>query len=155
MKDALAAKDASFAFGLAHLKELETKVTQLEGKVARLEEKELQQELLIVELQKETNSSSPIGKQLVGRIVSFLRTCQELRASDPSLTSGMHWIDPDGQNVGDDPIFLYCSMTTGKLIYILPSCYCHHLCADDKKPKIYTITNLSITNLSKSDADHW
>ena len=41
------------------------------------------------------------------------RTCRELRTADPSLPSGMHWIDPDGQGVGDDPIYVYCDMTSG------------------------------------------
>jgi hypothetical protein len=40
--------------------------------------------------------------------------CRELRATDPSsLPFGMHWIDPDGQGVGDDSIFVYCNMTSG------------------------------------------
>jgi hypothetical protein len=43
------------------------------------------------------------------------RTCRELRAANPSLASGMQWIDPDGQGIGDDPIFVYCDMSTGKL----------------------------------------
>ncbi len=43
----------------------------------------------------------------------FPRTCREVRAMDPSLISGMHWIDPDGQGVGDDPIYVYCDMTSG------------------------------------------
>ena len=42
------------------------------------------------------------------------RNCQELRDSNPSLaTSGMYWIDPDGQGVGDAPISVYCNMTAG------------------------------------------
>jgi hypothetical protein len=44
------------------------------------------------------------------------RTCRELRAANPSLSSGMQWIDPDGQGVGDDPIYVYCDMSSGKLI---------------------------------------
>jgi hypothetical protein len=44
------------------------------------------------------------------------RTCRELRAADPSLSSGMHWIDPDGQGVGDDPIYVYCDMTSGEIL---------------------------------------
>ncbi len=44
------------------------------------------------------------------------RTCRELRATDPSLSSGMHWIDPDGQDVGDDPIYVYCDMTSGEIV---------------------------------------
>ena len=49
----------------------------------------------------------------IGKSVSFPRTCRELRAADPSLPSGMHWIDPDGQSIGDDPIYVYCDMTKG------------------------------------------
>jgi hypothetical protein len=43
------------------------------------------------------------------------RTCRELRETNPSLASGMQWIDPDGQGIGDDPIYVYCDMSTGKL----------------------------------------
>jgi hypothetical protein len=42
------------------------------------------------------------------------RTCREAHLADPTLTSGMHWIDPDGQAVGDDPIYVYCDMNSGK-----------------------------------------
>jgi hypothetical protein len=35
--------------------------------------------------------------------------------ANPSLQSGMHWIDPDGQGVGDNPIYVYCDMTSGKM----------------------------------------
>lgn len=41
------------------------------------------------------------------------KTCLEARTADPSLESGMFWIDPDGQSRGDDPIYVYCNMTTG------------------------------------------
>jgi hypothetical protein len=43
------------------------------------------------------------------------RTCREARAANPSLSSGMYWIDPDGQGVGDDPIYVYCDMAKGNL----------------------------------------
>ena len=46
------------------------------------------------------------------------RTCRELRAANPSLASGMQFIDPDGQGIGDDPIFVYCDMSTGKYFVI-------------------------------------
>ena len=42
------------------------------------------------------------------------RTCKELNQADPSLVSGMYWIDPDGQGVGDDPIYVNCDMKTGQ-----------------------------------------
>ena len=44
---------------------------------------------------------------------AILRTCREILAADQSLSSGMHWIDPDGQEVGDSPIYVYCDMTSG------------------------------------------
>ena len=44
------------------------------------------------------------------------RTCRELRAANPSLSSGMQWIDPEGQGIGDDPIYVYCNMSSGKFI---------------------------------------
>ena len=42
------------------------------------------------------------------------RTCQEAHSIDPTLQSGNYLIDPDGANVGDEPISVYCDMTTGK-----------------------------------------
>lgn len=47
------------------------------------------------------------------------RTCHETRAANASLISGMYWIDPDGQGVGDDPIQVYCNMTTGNFWHII------------------------------------
>ena len=43
------------------------------------------------------------------------KTCLEARTADPSLDSGMFWIDPDGQGMGDDPIYVYCNMTLGTI----------------------------------------
>lgn len=51
------------------------------------------------------------------------RTCWEIHMANPSLPSGMHWIDPDGQGVGDDPIRVYCDMATILLIFV--SVYIH------------------------------
>lgn len=45
---------------------------------------------------------------------AILRTCLEIRETDPSLDSGMYWIDPDGQGVGDGAIYVFCDMTSGK-----------------------------------------
>jgi hypothetical protein len=42
-----------------------------------------------------------------GKSAAMPRTCREARLSNPALTSGMYWIDPDGQAVGDDPISVY------------------------------------------------
>ena len=42
------------------------------------------------------------------------RSCAEARLADPSLPSGNYYVDPDGTNSGDDPIYVYCNMATGK-----------------------------------------
>ena len=54
-------------------------------------------------------ASSDVGN---GRAAIY-RTCRETRTADPSLSSGMYSVDPDGQGVGDDPIYVYCNMTSG------------------------------------------
>ena len=52
-----------------------------------------------------------------GKMSGIPRACRELKAMNPSFASGMQWIDPDGQGIGDDPIYVYCDMSTGwKLI---------------------------------------
>ena len=113
MKEGLEAKDA--------------RLEALELKVTRLEETVQQQESLIIALRKEMPSASsdcvPINvalndNQSVGKIALVPRTCREVHAAEPSLNSGMHWIDPDGQGVGDDPIYVYCDMAKG-LVHLL------------------------------------
>ena len=96
----------------ARLEELESIVIRLDAKVTRLEGTAQQQELLIKKLfQKDIGViSSPISERSLGEGVSFFRTCRELHATEPSLSSDMYWIDPDGLGVGDDPIYVYCDM---------------------------------------------
>ena len=100
----------------ARLEVLESKMTKLEAlevKLARLEERDVQQELLIKAMQKEKYFSVSNREISVGKSTGFPRTCREVRASDPSLSSGMYWIDPDGQGIGDDPIHVFCDMAKG------------------------------------------
>jgi hypothetical protein len=85
------------------VRQLEIKNRQLEEKVIRLESKVQQLESSLEALQENIKSVNP----LTGRS-SIQRTCREAHLADPSLDSGMHWIDPDGQGVGDDPIYVYC-----------------------------------------------
>ncbi len=91
----------------------------LAAKVARLEELEIKvqhQETLLMNLAHQqrvvpsSTGSFQSGKE--GKSIIF-RTCRETRIADPSLTSGMYWVDPDGLGIGDDPIYVYCDMTTG------------------------------------------
>ena len=96
-------------------------------KVTRLETKVQEQETIInFLLQANELPVSPTGSKSIAAnnrqnlIQSsgksgIPRTCRELRAANPSLASGMQWIDPDSQGIGDDPINVYCDMSTGKL----------------------------------------
>ena len=102
------------------------KVIQLETQNAQLEVKVQDQARILTslleaaELPVSTDSKlfqvkKEISMESTGRS-GTPRTCRELRAIDPSLSSGMHWIDPDGQGVGDDSIYVYCDMTSGQII---------------------------------------
>ena len=64
---------------------------------------------LVLDKQGQTSHQLQNGKNSI--IMS--RTCRQVRDGDPSLTSGMYWIDPDGQGIGDGPIYVYCDMATG------------------------------------------
>ena len=98
-------------------------MTRLEAKVQE------QETILNFLLQSNKVPFSPIGSKSIasnyrqnviqsnGRS-GFPRTCRELRAANPSLASGMQFIDPDGQGIGDDPIFVFCDMSTGKYCVI-------------------------------------
>ena len=90
-------------------RKLETIVYQLQEKNIRLEQKVTQLEQLIRAFA--NNYQTEIVS--TGKMSGTPRTCQQLRADDPSLPSGMYWIDPDGQSVGDSPIYVYCDMITG------------------------------------------
>lgn len=76
----------------------------LEEKVSRLEQ-ELRSERETIQVLAAGNNNTP-------------RTCHEIHDNDPSLTSGMYWIDPDGQGVGDDAIYVQCDMTSGTQLRI-------------------------------------
>ncbi len=97
---------------------LTTKVIVLETKVTRLEAQLEQQNSLFTSLQSNVQtdynliSSKIIPNQFTSKS-SIGRTCREVRAANPALASGLYWIDPDGQGVGDDPINVYCDMTSG------------------------------------------
>ena len=111
---------------LNRLTHLERNEHTLKGKVDRLEEEltiwknrvELVENKMTAEKGNQHQSSDIIPLQstpvtTVGKTAIY-RTCRESRSADPSLSSGMYWIDPDGVGVGDDPIYVYCNMTTGK-----------------------------------------
>ena len=41
------------------------------------------------------------------------KTCAEMGRANPFLKSGMYWIDPDGHEVGYNPILVFCDMEKG------------------------------------------
>jgi hypothetical protein len=95
--------------------------------VTRLEAKVQEQETILNFLLQENELpiSSTVSKSIASNYRQNViqsngrsgipRTCRELRAANPSLASGMQWIDPDGQGIGDDPIYVFCDMSTGKI----------------------------------------
>ena len=44
---------------------------------------------------------------------SLPRSCHEIRVANPIAVSENYYIDPDGAGVGDDPVQVFCDMTTG------------------------------------------
>ncbi|XP_046458291.1 uncharacterized protein LOC124205042 [Daphnia pulex] len=131
-KEETAAKEIKLEEKVA---ELETKLIRLEGlvernlidlikedlstKIVHLESNVHKHKEMLVAIQSMQPNIFPkldldnleVAQQYVK--ASGLRTCREIRSNDLSLPSGMYWIDPDGQGVGDDAIFVHCDMTTG------------------------------------------
>ena len=97
---------------------LEGKVISLEEKVSRLEAKVKQQESFLFSLKRERSSSTGAVDNKQHTQNAAHRTCGEALATDFTSKSGMYWIDPDGQDIGDDAIHVYCNMTTGIYIFI-------------------------------------
>lgn len=60
------------------------------------------------------------GNQKDGKMPISLkpRTCYDVRKLNPALQSGFYWIDPDGESIGEDPIYVYCDMASGSLLFI-------------------------------------
>ncbi|XP_057368460.1 uncharacterized protein LOC130689541 [Daphnia carinata] len=88
----------------AHFETLERKVDQLEAKVKK-------QDSILAVLEKghrPLKDSVDINQHR--RHNATLRTCHEIHVANPSYTSGMYWIDPDGHGIGDPPIHVHCDM---------------------------------------------
>ncbi|EFX89078.1 hypothetical protein DAPPUDRAFT_310805 [Daphnia pulex] len=165
------------------LKEItETRVAHLEAKVGQLETKNIQMEKKSFHLEKLLELKDQQLNTLTEKVTrlentlqndknSWLntaneidnipllksavpRTCREARAADPSLSSGMYWIDPDGQGVGDGPIYVYCDMTSGSTSIPhnseLPTNVGH--CADPgcySRPVTYNASSRQMTALAE------
>ena len=101
-------------------------MVQLEAKNVQLETKVQEQEKILTFLLQATEQpASTVGSKLflnnrqtaiqsTGKMSEIPRTCRELRAADPTLPSGMYWIDPVGDGEGgDESISVFCDMTSG------------------------------------------
>ena len=107
---------------MKEFEETKTLMMQLEAKVTRLEAKIEHQALLMNNLHSVCPPAFKLVKEVVKTAPKLVeksiipRTCQEARGNNLSLSSGMYGIDPDGNNVGDDAIYVFCNMETGNLI---------------------------------------
>ena len=103
--------------------QLEEDLTFWKNRVKLLENNTITAEKskLSSDLVQQQSTSMSMGK------TAIYRTCRESRSADPSLSSGMYWIDPDGIGMGDDPIYVYCNMTSGivKTNRLLRNVYIH------------------------------
>ncbi len=116
---------------------MEAKLNHLESENSKLKAKNERQDSILKELMQNTrqtneepkliSENSVLANPSNGKNAGMPRTCRETRLSNPALASGMYWIDPDGQGVGDDPISVYCNMTSGKIFhYLINDDYCKH-----------------------------
>ena len=87
---------------------LKEKVTQLQDETAREQEDLLRKCNTCSRIQSRYGHSS-----VIRNTVGDPKTCLEALTTDPSLESGIFRIDPDGPGRGDDPIYVYCNMSTG------------------------------------------
>ena len=97
-------------------KKLELEVDQLKKKNVELEQK--LESVLLTSTAHVSNHLTKKNAIETGNSREFLpRSCYELKATKPTAQSGFHFIDPDGQINGDDPVLAYCDMDTSILIY--------------------------------------
>ena len=99
---------------VAQLEELKFKVQHLENVLMERENERRTSSHNAAPSTLQGTEANVRGKQ-AGQRNAMFRTCRELHLADPLLNSGMYWIDPDGQGVGDEPIYVECDMTTGQI----------------------------------------
>lgn len=103
-------------------------LSPLESKV-KLLQKELDDNISTIDrLNKKVaklESVSTGSPSIHDRGTNIPRSCQELKSTDPTLTTGSYLIDPDGTGVGDSAITVFCDMTTGnqRIIQLIISQY--------------------------------
>ena len=98
---------------------IEVQFGRLKDEVEQLESKIHQQDLLLAsyasllsQVHHQLDKSNLLNKAGPNGVMP--RSCHEIRMADPSLPNDVYWIDPDGQDIGEDPIQVNCDMSTGK-----------------------------------------
>jgi len=111
------------------VEELEAKVAEHEATVSLVKQHEIkinsqQEEIDQLKrknaefIEEKKNQLIQAGDDVTSR--DFLpRSCFELKATNPSAQSGVYSIDPDGQIGADQPIQVYCDMTTRNILLII------------------------------------
>jgi predicted nuclease with TOPRIM domain len=99
------------------IKKLKEKVAEQENEnvLQRTEIHRLQKNVQVLNNRIQQLQSSKIDCKVTEVKAAVLRTCEEIRRSDPTRKSGTYLIDPDGDAFGDPPVTVYCNMTTGKV----------------------------------------
>ena len=96
----------------------DARLQELELKVQHLESKLIEQEKLIHHHMSHNYVNHSAVKETVHLLDKhaaqekrYFRTCREIYQADPSLNSGMYWIDPDGYGI-EYPIHVHCDRIT-------------------------------------------
>lgn len=84
-------------------KRLEEKIVRLEEKIITLENR--------IQWQEAALGSSGLKDAPAGRVL-LPRSCQEAFEQTMPPQSGFYTIDPDGENIGELPISVYCDKTS-------------------------------------------
>ena len=92
------------------IQNLQREQTKFESIIANLQNQV--EQLLNAQKLSDTNERSAV-KDINSKVNAPWRNCEEIRAADPTATSGNYQIDPDGWTVGDGLISVFCDMTTG------------------------------------------
>jgi len=113
----------------AKVEELEAKVAEHEAMVSLVKQHEIKINSQQEEIDQLKRKNSEFIKEKKTQLIQagddvtsrdFLpRSCFELKATNPTAQSGVYSIDPDGQIGADQPIQVYCDMTTRIILLII------------------------------------
>ena len=109
---------------------------------------------VIKRLEKKISDQEKLALQLG---ISKPRNCEEIRLKDSTKESGMYWIEPDGHGIGDDPIHVFCNMTTGTILRKMTESIFNSCLLYFQEPLLFRTTvkkPLKLTHASNLAATH-